>query len=1426
MGRVYVAVGVVAAALLGVSVATAAALRSSAFESWAARLAAQALAQATGQPASVGRVRVDVGGVSAQEVRVGAGVLKVRQVRVDWDPWRLATSLVHGRGGVDAVRRIILDAPVVALVRDGRGRWNLEDFFRPAPAAPGRPAEPLRAEVELRGGTVYFLDRQLEDFRALVSGLGGRVALADLPLLRLELSGSVRAGGTARASASGWAHVQDGALDLAVGVEGLPVRPWADYLLPNPRWRGLGGRVSGRFHLYGSASRLQVRAAAQLAEAAVQLVREGITVQGVRGAVEVDGPLVSLRRLRARVRGSEFLVQGQVRLAGSGAVALEVEAQGADLSLLRRLLPSVQVAPRGRLAGRVRILGPLDALRVEGNVRTPLLDLGGLRFADVRGRLRYGSGLLSLSEASARLSGGGLRGDVLVALSSEPRFLAVGEFAQVPSEVAHALGLELPLRARLSGAVVAAGRPDEPEASGVVKATAGSVRGHRVDAVEAVFHYERGTLRLPAARARLEDASVWAWGRVDGTSLHLDVLARSLPVEDLLRAAGLRVEASGSLAAAGRLGGTIRSPTFAGSVLWESGRVGPLVFESATADVLASGGRLEVRRLGLLDGPAVYRGFVALEGQTLRAHVSVSGARAERLLTLAGVDLPVTGEVHGGLDVHGTTRHPQITGRAAVLQGRAGSLAVDGAQARFAWTPELLELQEIQVHSDALRLRAQGTVDRRGLLRLQGEVDPLVLEELAALRNPYLRLAGNVRLRGEVTGTVQQPRVEVEVDGARVRVNGQRFDHVSGRVVWTEGALLAEPVQLELGRSAYTLEGRLELHPTPTADLALDLRDAQVQTLLAVAGVFLDADGRLSGRLRLTGPLSNPRADLDVFLVDGRYQRYPIPSGSGGLALEDGRVELREMELVAQQGRIRAQGFVDLRGQSEVEVGGVGLEAEALRQALRLRPRLSGAVDFTVQFSGTLQDPTVGLALEARGLGVGEGGVDRLTAQAFYRSGYLELEQMLVEEAGHRLRARGRLPLDPRSFSPDPARPVELEVSTDRADLGILELLLPAVRSAQGPFEARVRVGGTVAAPALEGFVRAEGGRVQLAGLGPALEGVSVDLTFDQERARLRRFRAEVGGGVVEAVGEATFENLRPQRYALEVSASRARLEVPPYFRGQVDGRLVLRGTLQRAEVSGRLGLSAGDLVVAVPPPGAGGGQGGFPVALDVDVRAGEGLHVVAGPVRLAVSGAVHVGGTAARPALSGIVTGGGEYRAFGTTFVVEEGTAVFQEFRGVEPLVSARARTRVADVTVFVHVAGTPGQMQVSLSSDPELPHERIVQLLAAQAGIQQALAGDVEALLRQQLARFLLGEFEVRLRQLLGLSELRIEYDFEQPLRLRLGRFLVENLYLTLTTVFDTQTRFLWALEYRFARHYALVFSHDTLGVWMVLLRASFTW
>jgi hypothetical protein len=87
-------------------------------------------------------------------------------------------------------------------------------------------------------------------------------------------------------------------------------------------------------------------------------------------------------------------------------------------------------------------------------------------------------------------------------------------------------------------------------------------------------------------------------------------------------------------------------------------------------------------------------------------------------------------------------------------------------------------------------------------------------------------------------------------------------------------------------------------------------------------------------------------------------------------------------------------------------------------------------------------------------------------------------------------------------------------------------------------------------------------------------------------------------------------------------------------------------------------------------------------------------------------------------------------------------------------------------------------------------------------------------------------LGEFAARVRRALGLEELRIEYDFERPLRLRVGGLLLQNLYLALTTTFTDPLQFLWSLEYRFSPNLALTLTYDTRNVWLLFLRSRFVW
>ncbi|MDR5697506.1 MAG: translocation/assembly module TamB domain-containing protein, partial [Armatimonadota bacterium] len=840
--------------------------------------------------------------------------------------------------------------------------------------------------------------------------------------------------------------------------------------------------------------------------------------------------------------------------------------------------------------------------------------------------------------------------------------------------------------------------------------------------------------------------------------------------------------------------------------------------------------QLDVRWSTLRDGTDLY----GIAGQArwgadprLALTMRTEGVRASRLAELALLPVPVDGRVEGALRVTGTPQRPRVDGDVRLLRGAVAGQRVDEARARFVWQSGRLHLQEATGRANSSTLRLAGTVDERGGLRLSLLADRIRLEEIGALANPYLRVRGDVSLEGSLTGTVGDPVIDARVNSSRIVLNGQVFDGVDGRARWRSGVLSLLPLRLHQGRSTYVAEGWLRPVGTPTAQLSLDVRDGRLATLLAISDSPLDMDGLLEGRLALSGPLANPRAELNLSMRDGHYNRYPIRSAIGRLVLSDRRITIRDLEVVPKQGRLRAEGFVDLDGASEIEIGGEGLEVDALRPVLRLRHPLAGTMDFTLQMSGPLSEPVVGLSLQAAEFGVGAPAVDRVLGQVFYREGTINIQQILLEAHGQRARIEGQIPARADRLSLDPTRPLSLRLSADGTDLSLLRLLTPSVEEATGTLEFQVDVTGTTAEPAMAGFARVRSGGLRIGGLNQPIEDLQLDLRFDQSRAVLERLHADVGGGRLAANGQVTFRDLRPDAADLRMGATGIRIEVPPVYRGRVDGEIRLDGPLSALRLSGRITLGAGELLLALPAATTSANRAAFPLSFALDLVAGDDLFVVAGPVRLGVSGQLRLGGTLARPTLAGTVSAGaGEFHAFGTTFVLEEGTATFQEFRGVEPMITARARTRVGDTTVFVHIRGTPGDMQLSLSSDPPLPHDRIVALLAAQTGISQALEGNVEALLRQQLTRLLFGEFEARLRQALGLSELRIEYDFESPLRLRLGQLLVENLYLTLTTIFDAQTRFIWALEYRFSPSVALAFTYDQRGLWLLLLRARFAW
>jgi hypothetical protein len=97
--------------------------------------------------------------------------------------------------------------------------------------------------------------------------------------------------------------------------------------------------------------------------------------------------------------------------------------------------------------------------------------------------------------------------------------------------------------------------------------------------------------------------------------------------------------------------------------------------------------------------------------------------------------------------------------------------------------------------------------------------------------------------------------------------------------------------------------------------------------------------------------------------------------------------------------------------------------------------------------------------------------------------------------------------------------------------------------------------------------------------------------------------------------------------------------------------------------------------------------------------------------------------------------------------------------------------------------------------------------------------LTGDISGALRAEISRRLFAPVTLAVGRALGLSEFTIEYNADQPFRLTVGKALLSSLYVTAAASFEEQTRWQWALEYRFAPGWQFAFRIDPVGARTVI-------
>ncbi len=835
---------------------------------------------------------------------------------------------------------------------------------------------------------------------------------------------------------------------------------------------------------------------------------------------------------------------------------------------------------------------------------------------------------------------------------------------------------------------------------------------------------------------------------------------------------------------------------------------------------------------------------------------------AWKLLKLSPANLPVLlpgGSAHFSGSLEGTFARPSLAGSLALTHFRAAGRDWDRFQFQGAVTPQLLTADSLTIESGDLQASAAGHTDLHNwqfstaspfVLRAQfsavdlvkvfpGHFDNGLASGTLNVTGSPDRPTGNIHLAIENPGAYHQRARKLEADALLtpndLQVSRGSLTALHGGHVSFEGLY---------ARSFSWQSGRLSLH---AESAGLTFSDLQIPHNVAAN---LTGDARFD--TRLTANVEN--GILSPLDVSGHLALLNLASGKLKLGALNARLTTQNQALhLALQGDLRESSFhgdalvslvsaLPVHGQLRFSRLSLSTLDALVRPSQKQNLPAGGSLDGNIDFAGPLLQPALWKSTVQ---------VDRLQADAsppghgasihLQNSGPILLDLSNGEANIRSFELRGQ---DTRlSISGSAgylrAQPIHLAVAGS-LDLRILRLLDADLQSS-GHSVLQASIGGTLAAPALQGRLAFQNASFALTDFPNGLSEVNGSVAFSGNRATIENLTASSGGGLLHIAGFVNFGGANPLVYHLEAHADNVRLSYASIsVTASTDLRLT--GTSVSSLLSGSATISrvvfnpntdVGSVLTnfAAPVP-APANQNLFlnGLHLDVNIESAPSLQLstsLSHDVEAEIS--LRLRGTPDHPVLLGSVSANqGDIRVFGTRYSINRGEVTFVNSIKIDPVLDLDLQTQTRGITVDITLSGTLNQLNISYRSDPPLQPRDIIALLTVGRTPQEAsnvqntqVATDTTALATG--ANSVLGSAisapSSRLSKLFGVTNIRLDPLVQgitntTQSRLTLEQQISRSITVTYVTNLEQTSEQIFRFEWSINRQYSVVAVRDDNG------------
>ena len=461
---------------------------------------------------------------------------------------------------------------------------------------------------------------------------------------------------------------------------------------------------------------------------------------------------------------------------------------------------------------------------------------------------------------------------------------------------------------------------------------------------------------------------------------------------------------------------------------------------------------------------------------------------------------------------------------------------------------------------------------------------------------------------------------------------------------------------------------------------------------------------------------------------------------------------------------IPSSGKVSAIAQSE------NLDLKRLAQDLGIKSTISGVVNARLDGDGTIADLKTRLDLQVRDLRNEQW--QKMEPATF---------ELSAQTAQNRLTASGKLqqpriqpleitasmPFDvpkivqARGFADD--TPITAKARLPRSSVNFVRQFVPDLRQLDGDLGLDVDVSGTFGHPVLSGAgdMTVNAARFTNATL-PALNSFNARVSFRENTVSLDRFGGDLAGGPFNMSGRVTFVKLTEPTLDLQMRAQSVLVARNDTLTARADADVRITGPFAAATVSGNVALTDTRFLKNIdllpiglpgrPAPQAPAERPEFfslPAPpfrdwkFDVAIKTKDPVLIRGNLATGEATTDLKLTGTGLKPGLQGVVhMEGVEATLPFSRLDVSRGSLTFNPNDSTNPTIDLQGTSVIRDYTVRVYVYGTLLSPQAIFTSEPPLPQEEIISLIATGATRRElstgnVLAGRAAMLLVQQLYR-----------------------------------------------------------------------------------------